>query len=242
MFYFDKVSDREVLKSNLLKTEHFFTTREFILKTKDPLLVGIADKNKEFIREKFNLKALISPEQTHTTNISHAVPDISKYPDTDALILTDKNTGVFLNFADCTPIILYDTFQNIGAVIHAGWRGTAGRISYKTVIKMKKEFNSNPNNIVALIGPCICFNHFETNEEIALQLQKTVKDKKWIIKNERLKFYADLKEINARQLIEAGVKIIDIAPYCTVCNNDKFFSFRKENKTTNRISAFLALN
>ena len=51
----------------------------------------------------------------------------------------------------------------------------------------------------------------------------------------------DLKGINARQLQEVGVEKIDICPYCTSCNNDLFFSYRKENKTTNRHSAVIKL-
>ena len=53
--------------------------------------------------------------------------------------------------------------------------------------------------------------------------------------------YVDLKGINKRQLEEAGVKEIDVCPYCTVCNNELFFSYRKENATTNRHSAVIKL-
>ena len=46
-----------------------------------------------------------------------------------------------------------------------------------------------------------------------------------------------------QQLIESGVKStnIDICPYCTVCDNNLFFSYRKENATTNRHSAVIKL-
>ena len=53
--------------------------------------------------------------------------------------------------------------------------------------------------------------------------------------------HADLKGINAQQLIEIGVKNIDICPYCTVEDNDKFYSYRKENKTNLRHSAVIKL-
>ena len=39
--------------------------------------------------------------------------------------------AIFLNFADCTPVILYDKKQNIGAIAHAGWRGTAQKLHRK---------------------------------------------------------------------------------------------------------------
>ena len=55
------------------------------------------------------------------------------------------------------------------------------------------------------------------------------------------KIHVNLKEINKRQLEEIGVKQIDICPYCTSCNNDLFFSYRKEGQTTNRHSVIVKL-
>ena len=122
----------------------------------------------------------------------------------------------------------------MGAVVHAGWRGTAQSIATKTLSKM----GSDPKDIIAIIGPCICFKCFETNFDVISQLKKTIKDTKGLFREN----YADLKGINKRQLMEKGVEKIDVCPYCTCCNNDLFFSYRKENKTTNRISAILKLN
>ena len=56
------------------------------------------------------------------------------------------------------------------------------------------------------------------------------------------KLFVDLKGINRQQIVETGVESIDVCPYCTVCNNDMFFSYRKENATTSRHSAVLKLN
>ncbi len=220
---------------------HFFTTKEFILKTKEEILIEKARKNRELIKNGFNLKELITPEQRHTNNIK-TVKDKESYEETAALNLTVKDKGIFLNFADCTPVILYDPIQKTGAVIHSGWRGTVQKIVYLTAEKMISKFNSKAENIIGVIGPCICFECFETNEETANKLNLSVFNNKGIIKEKENKFYADLKDINTRPLIEAGIKNIDVAPYCTYHNNDKFFSYRKENKTTNRMSAFLTLN
>lgn len=235
MFYFDKVLDKTVLKSDKMPVKHFFTTRELILKTKDDIELSL--KNREELKKEFNLKYLVHPHQRHTQNIEIVEPN-KEYEETDALILKTKDTGIFLNFADCTPVILYDRVQNVAAISHAGWRGTVQKIAPKTVLKM----NSNPKDIIALVGPCICFNCFETSEEIMNSLIDTVSDKKGCYKAMDGKFYADLKEINKRQLLEIGVSDIDVTEYCTFCDNDKFFSYRKENKTTNRMSAFICLN
>ncbi len=240
MFYFDKVLGKTVLKSDFLdNVNSFFTTKELLLKSKEENNAPITEKNLAKLKKYFNLDELISPSQRHTSNIKIArIGD--DFSETDALILDNPKIGIFLNFADCTPVILYDTKNNIGAIAHAGWRGTAQMIAPKTVNKMQKVYNSNPEDILAVIGPCICFKCFETNEEIAQKLADTVGNTEFI-RRRKSNFYADLKQINAAQLKAVGVKNIDITEFCTCCNNDKFFSYRMEDKTTNRMSAFFGL-
>lgn len=243
MFYFDKIEGKTVLKSDFLnEINHFFTTKELLLKTKEEKNVSQSLKNREFLKNKFKLKKMITPSQRHTDNIKIASLNCDDYDNCDGLILKEKELGIFLNFADCTPLLFYDERNNTGAISHAGWRGTAQKIGPKTVEIMKNEFNSNPKNIIVLIGPCICFECFETGDEVIEELSETVSEPDKFIKKKNNKYYADLKGINKAQLNECGVLKIDVAPYCTCCNNDTFYSYRMENKTTNRMSAFLSLN
>ncbi len=232
------------MKSDLLKNvDHFFTTRESIIKTKEKDFENLAAENKKMFCEVLNLEPqnFINPSQTHSTNIEIATPSKTSYPDCDGLILTNKAQGIFLNFADCTPIIIYDEKQNIGAISHAGWRGTAGKISSLTIQKLVREFNSNPSDLKALIGPAISICCYNVGEDVLKKLISTVRNSEGTFEERNGEFYVDLKEINRRQMEEEGVLKIDVCPYCTVCDNDLFFSYRKENATTNRHSAILRL-
>lgn len=223
MFKIKKIENKIVYYSDILPIEHFFTTKDLEIK-----------ENIELVSNYLSIKSknLIKPQQVHSNNVE-IVDDKKDYPNCDALILKEKNKAIYLNFADCTPIILYDKKQNIGAIAHAGWRGTALKIAPKTVIKMQ----SNPKDIIAIIGPCISFKHFETSLEAIEQLKSTIDNKEGLFKNN----YADLKGINKRQLEEIGVEIFDICPFCTIEDNDKFFSYRLENKTIKRHSALIRL-
>ncbi|MBQ4647090.1 MAG: peptidoglycan editing factor PgeF [Candidatus Gastranaerophilales bacterium] len=223
MFKIKKIENKTVYYSDILPVEHFFTTRELEIK-----------ENIELISNYLSIDSsnLIKPQQVHGENIE-IVDNRKEYPSCDALILKEKNKAIYLNFADCTPIILYDEKQKIGAISHAGWRGTALGIAPKTVIKMK----SNPKDIIALIGPCISFKNFETSNEAIKKLKTTIKNQKDLFNFN----YADLKGINKRQLEEIGVERFDVCPFCTIDDNDKFFSYRNENKTLKRHSALIKL-
>ena len=223
MFKIKKIADKTVYYSDILPIEHFFTSRDIDIK-----------ENIELVSNYLKIKSenLIKPEQVHKDNIE-IVDKRKEYPSCDSLILKEQNKAIYLNFADCVPVVLYDKKQNIGAVAHAGWRGTALKIAAKTVLKM----NSNPEDIIALIGPCISYKHFETSKEAIVELKASLKNSNGLFEEKK----ADLKGINKRQLEEIGVKEIDVCPFCTVEDNDKFFSYRKENMTTKRHSALIKL-
>lgn len=223
MFYFDDLNGKRILRSDLLNKYEginaFFTTRG-----ENPVTQDFA-------------KRIISPVQTHSDHIV-TVDEREEYPDTDGMILTKPDTAIYLRFADCTPLIFYDTKHNIAAISHAGWRGTAARIGVKTVAKMVLNFSTTPEDLIVLIGPAISMCCYEVSEEVRDTLLSTVKNTKGLYKDRNV----DLKKINARQLEEIGVKKFDICQFCTSCNNDMFYSYRKENGTKDRHYAVAKLN
>lgn len=238
MFYFDKISGKDILKSDLISDiENFFTTRDTVIKSSESDMADVVEENKKLICKYLGVDELISPVQTHSANVQFVQTHKIDYPDTDALILSNKMQAVFLNFADCTPVILYDKKQHIAAIAHAGWRGTVQRIAVKTIEKM----NSNPCDIQAVIGPAISICCYNVGSEVFEQLKSTVNNFDGLYRQQNNELFVNLKGINAQQLKEFGVKEIDVCPYCTYCDNDMFFSYRKENATTSRHSAVIRL-
>ena len=225
MFYFDDLNGKRILRSDYLDKNKFKEVNAFFT-TKG----GDAPSAPDFA------KRIITPEQTHSDHIV-TVDERTEYPDTDGLILTEPDAAIYLRFADCTPLIFYDSGHNIAAISHAGWRGTAARIGVKTVAKMVMNFSTRPEDLIVLIGPAISVCCYEVSEEVRDTLLSTVKNTKDLFNNR----HVDLKKINARQLEEIGVKNIDICQFCTSCNNDMFYSYRKENGTKERHFAVVKL-
>ena len=118
---------------------------------------------------------MIAPWQTHTAEVmrvgeeslGRGVTRERLVPDCDGLI-TDV-PGIMLNtsHADCTPILLADPVRKAVAAVHSGWRGTAGRIGQRAVEAMRKEFGTDPADILAAIGPCNCGRCYEVGPEVA---------------------------------------------------------------------------
>ncbi len=247
MFNLNKFMKRRVLKSSLLNDEKinaFFTTKDLPLKfgEREDLAEEI-ENNKKLVCEglKINIENLIIPQQTHSDNVKIVKSKkntSSLYENTDALVTNQPNIALALNFADCVPIIFYDPIKKVIANAHAGWRGTAAKIGVKTVEKMIKNFSCKPEDIIVLIGPAIGKCCFEIKKDVLEKLKESVNKQC----EEAFKAnYADLKLINKFQLLANGVKKIDVCEYCTSCQNELFFSYRKEKGYTARHSSVIML-
>jgi YfiH family protein len=78
---------------------------------------------------------IMIPRQTHSTNVRW-VDTCGEVPDTDAVITAEKGLCIAVKTADCIPVLVYDEHKHLIAAIHAGWRGTVGRIVEKTLRQM----------------------------------------------------------------------------------------------------------
>ena len=249
MFYFDNIENKKILKSDFIKSaQAFFTTKESVI-TPNVLseLEDLCQQNKDQIAKYLgiNERNFVIPKQTHSDNIK--IADINEnFEDTDALVTNNPEIAIVLNFADCTPVIIYDEILNIGAITHAGWRGTASKICVKTVDFMIKNYHSNPKNMTALIGPAISMKNYQVQEDVYKKISNSLENQYndyYSYDSKADKYNIDLKTVNFHQLVEAGLdnKRIDKCDYCTYDSNDIFFSYRKENGTTARHSAILKL-
>lgn len=74
---------------------------------------------------------------------------------TDAIVTCTPETGIFLTFADCVPLVLYDRRQHLMAFAHIGWRSMAVNFASKLVAHLTDRYGSRPEWLQAVVGPCI---------------------------------------------------------------------------------------
>lgn len=90
----------------------------------------------------------------------------------DAIVTNEKNLLITVVTADCVPIIFLDPVEKVIGIAHSGWRGTCKKISANVITMMKKNFNSNPKNIIVCLGPYICKNCFQVGEDVYEEFAK----------------------------------------------------------------------
>lgn len=128
----------------------------------------------------------------------------------DALVTDVRGVALFATFADCYPIVMWDSQLRCAALVHAGWRGTLARVGPAAVLAMRDEYGSDPSRIRAGIGPGICGRCYEVGEEVASQF-----DQRFVTAAPGGRFLLDLAAANRAQLEEAGVAHVHLLDLCT---------------------------
>lgn len=175
-----------------------------------------------------SMERLTLPRQTHTDQFR--LNDTPCERETDAVILTETGVAAMVQVADCVPVILYEPERHIGAVIHAGWRGTAQSITPKVAQTLINQYQASPDRLLAVIGPSIGGCCYEVSAEVAEQVGQTIPQAavhQYTSLSNNNKPRIDLKQVNALQLEALGVNQVEIIPACTLCETERLWSHRR---------------
>ena len=180
----------------------------------------------------------VIPRQTHTTNVRVVTdePTLEELQDVDAVVTHLRGFCLCVSTADCVPILMYDKAKQVIAAVHAGWRGTVGRIVEKTLEIMKSQYGTEGKDVVACIGPSISLESFEVGDEVYDAFAEASFDMSRIARRYE-KWHVDLWEANRLQLLAHGVlpEHIEVAGICTYQCHEDFFSARRLGIRSGRI-------
>lgn len=203
------------------------------------------DLFKTFSKDEFNLTNLTRNSQIHSSIVNKIdEKNIGQRIDGDALITNVKEVPLLILTADCVPVVIIDPKNKAVGVAHAGWRGTYDKICKNTIDKMIKNYKSNPEDLICVIGPSIGPCCYEVSKDLVEKFNTNLANHAGefdIIKDD--KYFLDLWKINELTLKDCNVKdenIINLQ-ICTNCNHDKFYSYRKHNKTPKRIGTMIQI-
>ncbi|OGO77693.1 MAG: hypothetical protein A2Y23_10275, partial [Clostridiales bacterium GWB2_37_7] len=162
----------------------------------------------------------------------------------DALITNVVGIPMITYYADCVPVFILDPIKKAVGLVHSGWKGTTQKIAVKTIEKMRQTYGTRPQDCLIGIGPSIEMQCFEIKEDTALLFKKSFSNRKAFMKQKDEEHYiVDLWLSVKLMLIELGVleENISISGFCTCCNEDLFFSHRRDKGNTGSLSAIIEL-
>lgn len=170
-------------------------------------------------------------------------PQYSEYRKADAILTDNPQVTLFMRFADCVPVLLFDPQRRVVGLVHAGWQGTVKGTVQAAVKAMQETFSCEPANIRAGIGPSIGAHHYPVGPEVVTQVRDTFRDRasEFLHANNGNNPTFDLWAANRFLLEEAGLQEIEVAAICTACHLDDWFSHRGEHGRTGRFGALIGL-
>lgn len=167
----------------------------------------------------------------------------------DAMITAEPGLGLFWGFADCAPILLYDPRHGVAALAHGGWRGAAGEIGPRTLQVMGERFGTRPADVLAGVGPAIqaCCYQVDDHLRQVFNIQPIARETAVFVERPdsdgRAAHFLDITASNARQLLAVGVRPehLEVAPFCTGCAEDLFYSHRMRRHADGRFGVVIGL-
>jgi hypothetical protein len=159
-------------------------------------------------------RRFITARQVHGRDVAVvAAGSPDRAENVDGLITASRDVCLGIYVADCCPVYLIDPVQKVIGLLHSGRKGSELEIATAAIARMQSEFQSEPAQIVAQLGPCIRPPHYEV--DFAAQI------------------VASCRAAGLTRIYDCGI--------CTACRPDQYYSYRLEKGQTGRMLALLAL-
>ena len=188
-------------------------------------------KNLDLVSKKIGCKKelLITLNQKHSNQVIYFEnqSDVKNKLHGDAIVSKVKNVGISILAADCAPILFYDPQKKIIACAHAGWKGALNGI-IKNTVKKFNELNSNNNDLIAAVGPCINKKNYEVKADFFEKfISQDKNNENFFNKISSEKYFFDLRGFINKELSNLNIKNIDNIEMDTFSEKEFFYSYRR---------------
>jgi hypothetical protein len=180
-----------------------------------------------------NDERIVRTQQVHSAIVNHVGSEREDYVG-DGLITALERVWLSVSVADCIPIYMYDMKTPAVGMVHAGWKGTLANIVRSCLERMSSAFGTKPSDVTALIGPGIGPCCYKVSPELAAEFERT-------FAGSTVGRHVNLFEANRVALETLGVSCLPFKPICTSCNQDLFFSHRRDHGHIGRMLAMIQI-
>ncbi|HOW59328.1 MAG TPA: peptidoglycan editing factor PgeF [Candidatus Omnitrophota bacterium] len=176
---------------------------------------------------------LVMVKQVHGDTVLVADKPDPVFFDTPADGLITKTPRLILGIrtADCVPVFFWDAAGKVAGIAHAGWKGVKAGILDQMLKVFKTRFGSPTANMQVALGPSIRKCCYEVGNEFLGYFPG------FYFGKNASHGYLDLAGSIKSRLLKKGIASSQIqdSGLCTVCENKKFFSYRVEHQTRERM-------
>ena len=201
-----------------------------------------AEENRRRVLSAIGAQActLIAPNQVHGTNVvsvanAEEIERAQKRVEegADAVAVFEKGVAAMLFSADCLLLSVVAPSGDF-VVAHAGWRGAVAHVAARAAEVLARESGLDPSGFNVYIGPHIRSECFEVGLEVAHAFEAEFGS--GVLADER---HVSLADAVSADLVESGIDRARIADsgICTVCNPERYFSYRASGGTCGRNAA-----
>ena len=162
----------------------------------------------------------------------------------DAIVSNAPGVLAGVKTADCVPILMGDPKTGSFAAVHAGWRGTLAEVATKALGRMADEYKTRPEDVRVAIGPAAGSCCYEVGRDVIDPFRDRFPGQDMMFAETREGHACiNLLQANRSQLVSAGVDPdrISIAPLCTMCRTDLFFSYRREKNVFGKVGRLMSV-
>lgn len=194
-------------------------------------------ENRQILQKTLGYKHIAWLEQVHSTNVVKA--QVDKVVKADANWTDQLETACVVMTADCLPVLFCDRAGHYVAAAHAGWRGLVNGILEETINQLPVQ----PDQLMAWLGPAIGPSKFEVGNEVKQAFIDKDADAESAFKTSvnQNKFLADIYQLARLRLSKAGITAVYGGSFCTMSDEKRFFSYRRQ-AVTGRMASLIWLS
>jgi len=192
----------------------------------------VGDKNDRVTENRLIIKDMLSlPSEPVWLNQIHSnlvIDAATSEPLQEADASYTREPGIVCTVmtADCLPLLVCDSEGTCIAAIHAGWRGLLAGVIANTVESLQKK------NLLVWLGPAIGPECFEVGTEVRdLFVNKSTSFSNAFREQDQGKWLADIYNLARTELAAVGIDHIYGGDFCTVTEQARFYSYRRDKET-----------
>lgn len=170
--------------------------------------------------------------QVHGTEVLSADGAVvGEEPIADAAITQRRGQVLAILTADCLPVFFCDAGGRAIGIAHAGWRGLAGGVLERTLLRLRSRLPGT--RWLAHLGPGIGPRAFEVGGDVraAFVDRDDAAADAFVPTGTPGKWWCDLYALARLRLARGGVDSVTGAEHCTASDPQRFYSHRRDRNS-----------